>query len=99
MTEYQQIAKNIREVGFEAEVYYGNNKRLNKQLSYADKKNSPVAILLGEDELAKGVVTVRNLKLGKELSDTITDKKEWKERVQKEVELENLINHLKEIMK
>ncbi len=97
MIDYQKIAGELRNKGANVEIYYGPRKGfrgLKKQLSYADKKNCPVAILLGGDEAAKGVVTVRNLKLGKELASTITDKKEWKERVQSEVNKDDLIGYV-----
>ncbi len=98
MMEYQVIARELRSAGIACEIFYGARKQLKKQLSYADKKNCPVAILIGEDELAKGVVTVRNLALGKELSSSISDKQEWKQRVQKEVVREDLVAHVKSIM-
>jgi len=78
----------------ESEVYYGDNRSLRKQLAYADAKNSPVAILIGSNEAEQGMATVRNLKLGNELSKTITDKKEWRARVQKEVPLDNLVEYV-----
>jgi histidyl-tRNA synthetase len=67
-------------------------------MSYADQKNCPAVILLGGDEAAKGVVTVKNLRLGKELSSQITDKQEWNKLVQKEVSRTDLVAHLKEIL-
>jgi histidyl-tRNA synthetase len=96
MVEYQKIASNLRKNNISTEIYYGSKKQLKHQLSYADEKNCPIAILLGEDEIKKGIVSVRNLKLGKQLSSEITDKNEWKKRVQSEVKMENLAE---EIMK
>ncbi len=98
MMEYQLIAQELRQSGIDTEIFYGARKQLKKQLSYADKKNCPVAVLIGEDELAKSVVTVRNLALGKELSATIADKQEWKQRVQKEVQRADLVSHIRSIM-
>ncbi|MGD8781699.1 MAG: histidine--tRNA ligase [Ignavibacteria bacterium] len=98
MGDYQQIARSLRENDISAEVFYGANKNLKKQLSYADKKNCPVAILLGEDEFKKGVVTVRNLRLGKEMADKIEDKSEWKNKVQTEVPREELVNKVKNLL-
>ena len=97
-TEYQAIARQLRRNGIDTEIYYGAKRGLKQQLSYADKKNSPVAILLGEDEFKAGVVTVRNLKLGKELATTIKDKKEWTNRVQKQVARENLTTEILKIL-
>jgi len=94
MPEYQKIARSLRTAGIETEVYYGPNqgfKKLNKQLGYADDRNCTTAIILGSDELDKGVVTVRDLKLGKAIADEVTDKKEWRARVQHEVPSTDLV--------
>jgi histidyl-tRNA synthetase len=72
---------------------------LNKQLAYADKKNSPIAILLGENELAKGVITVRDLKMGKAIAGEFTDKTEWQKTAQFEVKREDLVKKVKELIK
>jgi len=98
MPEYQKIAWELRDKGVDAEVYYGFQRGLKKQLSYADKKNSPVAILLGEDELKKGVVTVRDLRLGAEMSAEIADKEEWKKKAQFEVPRSELIRRISSMM-
>ncbi len=98
MPEYQKIAAELRAEDIAAEVYYGAKRGLRKQLQYADKKNAPVALLLGEDELKKGVVTVRDLKLGERLSEEITDKKQWKKRAQMEVSRDNLLTKVKELI-
>ncbi|HFB99859.1 MAG TPA: histidine--tRNA ligase, partial [Phaeodactylibacter sp.] len=96
--DYQRIARNLRSEGIETEVYYGYNKgfrKMKKQMTYADEKNCPFVILIGENEKEKGVATVKNLKLGKELSSSISDKKEWNARVQKEVPIAELVAYLK----
>jgi len=98
MPEYQKIAFELRKNNIETEIYYGSKRGLKHQLSYADQKNCPIAILLGEDEMKKGVVSVRNLKLGKELASQITDKNEWKTRVQLEVEISKIVDKIKELL-
>ncbi len=96
MSEYQLIAQRLRSAGIPTEVFYGTRKALKKQLSYADKKNCRIAILLGSNEFEKGVVTVRNLKLGKSLANEITDKTEWRNRVQKEVPNDQLVEYVQD---
>lgn len=97
ISKYQKIASELRHCGFEVEIYYGAKKGLKHQLAYADKKNCPIAIIIGEDEIAKNVATVRNLKLGKKIADQITDKNEWTELVQRQVPMNILTNFLKYI--
>jgi histidyl-tRNA synthetase len=71
---------------------------MKKQMAYADAKNCPAVVLLGTDEAAKGVVTVKNLKLGKQLSQSMTDKQEWIQRVQVEVPLGELTSCIQKML-
>jgi len=98
MTEYQKIAQELRASDIAVEVYYGMQKNLKKQMAYADQSRCSVAVLVGEDELKKGVVTLRNLKLGAELAATIADKNEWKEKVQIEVPRGEMVQKVKEML-
>ena len=38
------------------------------QMKYADRRLSPAAVIVGEDELAAGTVTIKDLDLGRALS-------------------------------
>jgi len=93
MSEYQKLAQELRDQDIDTEIYYGNQRGLKKQLAYADKKNSPFAILIGEDEITKEVVTVKNLQLGK-LQTEIQDRQEWKSKVQVEVQRQQLTQYI-----
>ena len=101
MPEYQKMARELRQGGVDVEIYYGpyqGFKKMKKQMSYADQKNCPIAIMLGSDELEKGVVSVRNLKLGKAIADTVTDKKEWREKTQHEVPRADLVSFVRKLI-
>ena len=56
-----KIADKLRRAGIAAELYLDPEKKLDKQLKYADKKNIPYAIIVGPDEVAKNVVILKNL--------------------------------------
>lgn len=100
MPHYQKVARDLRSTGIETEVYYGmDKKKMKKQMAYADDKNCPYVVLIGANEAEAGIATVKNLKLGKEIADKYTDKKEWMEQVQKEVPIAELASYLKEQMK
>ncbi len=100
MNEYQKVAAQLRNAGINTEIYYGAQKSLKKQLTYADKKNCPFAILIGEDELEQGIVTVKNLKLGKDDAlKKIKDKDEWRAKVQAQVKQEDLVTYIMETSK
>ncbi len=87
MADYQAIATQLRGAlnddpaapPVPVEVFQGNPKQFGKQLQYADRRDAPCVIIQGGDEKAAGKVQVKDLKLGKELSATITDNAEWRE--------------------
>ena len=58
------ISEQLRRAGFAIELGYGGN--LGKRLKRADKLSATAAIILGEDELAKGVATLRDLDSGEQ---------------------------------
>ena len=78
MPEYQRMASELRDAGLRAEVYLGGSG-MRAQMKYADKRAAPVAVIQGEDERAKGVVTIKDLVLGAALSQSIEDNAEWRE--------------------
>lgn len=59
------ILQLIRSKGFAAE-FYPTTTKLKKQLAYADNKMIPFVILLGQEELDTGLVTLRNMKSGEQ---------------------------------
>jgi histidyl-tRNA synthetase len=59
--EYARVAAELRAAGINVEVYGGEDK-LGKQFKYADRAGIRFVIVLGEDEIAKGVVTVKDLR-------------------------------------
>jgi histidyl-tRNA synthetase len=60
---YLAIAGELRAAGIATEVVLESGK-LAKQFKYADRAGIRFAVVLGEDELAKGVVTVKDLRRG-----------------------------------
>ncbi len=98
MPEYQKIASELRAHDIPTEIYYGNAKGMKKQFKYADKRNAPLAIMLGSDEVERGVVSVKDLIMGRQSSD-IKDRGEWKEKVQSEVKREDLVSFIQNKLK
>ena len=60
-----KIATKLRNEGKKVEVYL-NNKKLKAKFKYADKLEIPYVIIIGEDEIAKNIVKVKNMKTGEE---------------------------------
>lgn len=69
------MAKELRAAGVRAEAYLGAGG-MKAQLKYADKRGAAVAVIEGGDERAKGVVTLKNLKLGAKISEQAGDDRE-----------------------
>ena len=98
MADYQAIVAELRQAGIRAEVYLGNPKNFGNQLKYADRRNSPVAVIEGADEKERGVVQVKDLILGAQIAENAT-LEEWKERPsQFEVARGDLVAKIREIM-
>ena len=79
MADYQTMVAELRNAGVRAEVYLGNPKNFGNQLKYADKRNSPIAIIAGGDEFEKGIVQIKDLILGAQMAENAT-LEEWKDR-------------------
>jgi histidyl-tRNA synthetase len=58
---YHALATELRSAGIATEVVLEGGK-LAKQFKYADRAGIRFVVVLGEDELAKGVVTVKDLR-------------------------------------
>ncbi|MBZ8118851.1 histidine--tRNA ligase [Roseovarius sp. LXJ103] len=98
MAAYQSMVGELRSAGIRAEVYLGNPKAFGNQLKYADKRGSPIAVIEGEDEAARGVVQVKDLILGAQIAQSAT-LEEWKERPsQFEVPRDQLVAKVLEIL-
>jgi len=84
IADYQKFVAALRNAGIRAELYLGNPKHsLGQQLKYADKRNSPCAIIQGGNEKAAGQLIVRDLVGGKELA---SDERTRDEHLQKQAE-------------
>ena len=77
MADYQKMVALLRNAGIRAELYLGNPKNnVGQQLKYADRRNSPCAILQGDDEKLKNEVQIKDLILGGGLT-AIKDRDEY----------------------
>lgn len=61
------IAQNLRANGVSLEIYPDSSK-LRKQFEYADKKGIEYLLIAGGDEIASGIVLLKNLKTGEQRS-------------------------------
>lgn len=99
MGDYFKMAAELRAEGIRAEVFVGAGN-ITKQMKYADRRSSQIAILMGEDELKNGVVTLKDLYLGADMAEAISSNEEWKSSrpAQQEVSRDNLVASVKSIL-
>jgi histidyl-tRNA synthetase len=65
-----QLAAQLRESGIVTEIYPDPGK-MKKQLKYAYQKQIPYVVLVGEDEISKGMLTVKSMKSGEQTPMTV----------------------------
>ncbi len=78
--EYLAITYALRRAGIPAEMYLGGGRNVGKQLKYADAWRIPIALLLGSDERDRGVVTLKDMDVGRQIADEIEGREEWLEK-------------------
>ena len=65
LTAAISFATQLREGGVRAQVY-GEQKKFKAKMSYADKLGIPYVAFLGEDEIAQGVVKIKDMVTGEQ---------------------------------
>ena len=68
-----KILKKLRKAGIRAELFPDPVKKRQKQITYAERKNIPFILLVGEDEIKSGKYTLKNMLSGKKKSLTIPE--------------------------
>ena len=98
MADYMGLVAELRRAGIRAEVYLGNPKSFGNQLKYADKRQSPIAIIQGGDEAARGTVILKDLILGAKIAENAT-LEEWKDRpAQQEVPRADMVDAVRKML-
>ena len=86
LSNYYEIVKILRDNNINSEIFLDNKKNLGKQLTYANKRKCPVAVICGENEFRDNTITIKNLLGIKGENNQITFPKE------------NLINEVKKFI-
>ena len=60
-----------------ADLYLGSSG-MKAQMKYADRRKAPLAVIQGSVEKEKGVVQIKDLELGKRLSEKLADNAAWR---------------------
>jgi histidyl-tRNA synthetase len=99
LAETSELVKTLRNSGIRAEMYMGDSG-MKAQMRYADNRNARLVVIEGEDELAAGIVTLKDLQLGQRNAQNIKDNEEWRasEHAQTQVSRKDLAQKIKEIL-
>ncbi|MGE0004574.1 MAG: histidine--tRNA ligase [Parvibaculaceae bacterium] len=76
--DYQRMASELRGAGIRAEMYVGTSG-MKAQMKYADKRGSPLVVIQGGDEKAKGEVQIKDLALGARLAGGVESREDYTE--------------------
>ena len=98
MADYMALVGQLRAAGIRAEVYLGNPKSFGNQLKYADKRQSPIAVIQGGDEAARGTLILKDLILGAKIAQGAS-LEEWKSRpAQVEIPVADLVAEVRKML-
>ncbi|MDA9687550.1 histidine--tRNA ligase [Candidatus Pelagibacter sp.] len=86
LKNYYEILKVLRDNNINSEIFLDSKKNLGKQLTFANKKQCPVAVICGENEFKDNMITLKNLLGVKGENNQVTFPKE------------NLINEIKKFI-
>jgi len=86
LKNYYEILEILRNNDINSEIFLDSKKNLGKQLTYANKRMCPVAIICGENEFKENKITLKNLLGVKGENNQVTFPKE------------NLINEIKKFI-
>jgi len=86
LKNYYEILKTLRDNNINSEIFLDSKKNLGKQLTYANKRECPVAVICGDNEFKENTITLKNLLGVKGEDNQITIPKE------------NLINEIKKFI-
>ncbi len=65
LTPAIETANKLRQAGINTEIYF-DNKKIKTKFKYADKLKIPYVIVIGEDEIKTGTLTLRNMETGEQ---------------------------------
>ena len=85
LDKYYELLNILRNNGINSEIFLESNKKLSKQLDYANRRDLNLAIICGENEFKENKITLKNLK-GEKGTNQVSIPKE------------NLINEIKKLI-
>src|SRR6266404_188545 len=97
--DYQKLTFELRGAGIAAEMYLGDGN-FRDQLRYADARGAVVAVIAGSREFEAGQVSLKDLRLGRELSKQFTERQAWlkEQPAQVTVPVGNILSEVRAIL-
>lgn len=98
--DYVAMTWELRRAGIPTELYLGAAKGPGKQLKYADAWGVPIAVLYGSNEKEKGIVTLKDMEMGRRRAEALANRQEWLEERpgQREMPRSELVSAVKEML-
>jgi histidyl-tRNA synthetase len=99
--DYLAMTWELRRAGIPTELYLGTAKGPGKQLKYGDAWGIPIAILYGSNEKEKGIVTLKDMDVGRQRAEALANRQEWLEERpgQREVPRAGLVAAIRDMLK
>ena len=93
------LATELRQAGLRAEAYMGSSG-MRPQMKYADRRKAPAVVMVGSDEIERGTVTIKDLKLGTQQAAQITSHQAYRDARpgQFEAPRQEMVTRLREII-
>ena len=75
-SDYLAMTYELRRAGIPTELYLGE-ARVGKQLKYADQWGIPLCLLVGSNEKAAGIVTIKDMEVGRQKTASLAERTAW----------------------
>lgn len=75
--ECLEMTYELRRAGIPAELYLGGEKGVGRQIKYGDLTGVPIVLLYGSTEKERGIVTLKDMEVGRELAKQVGERREW----------------------
>jgi histidyl-tRNA synthetase len=99
-SDYVAMTWELRRAGIATELYLGAAKGPGKQLKYADAWGIPLTLLYGSNEKERGIVTLKDMDVGRRRAEKLANREEWLEERpgQREVPRGELVSAVREML-
>ena len=83
LEKYYEILNYLRKNNINSEIFLDSQKKLSKQLDYANRRKLPVAIICGENEFKDEKLTIKKLNSSKENDQLVINRKDLVNEISK----------------